>query len=118
MYERHDQPPVSQKMFLLRVARHVGFAVIVILASLGIGMIGYMTLEALAFEDAFLHAAVLLGGMGLVAPPASTTGKLFAGLYALYSGLVFLAVFGIILAPIIHRLLHKFHWDSTEADQD
>jgi hypothetical protein len=79
------------------------------------GMVGYACFEALSWPEAFLHSALLLGGMGLVAPPASSGGKVFVGLYALYAGLVFVAVAGIVLAPVLHRLLHRFHW---EAERD
>ena len=80
-----------------------------IAASLAIGMIGYHELERLNWIDAFLNAAMLLGGMGPVAVPTTTGGKLFAGLYALYCGLVLILVAGILLAPVAHRILHKFH---------
>lgn len=73
-----------------------------------------MSLEGLTFDKAFLHAATLLGGAGLTEMPAKSGAKLFAGVYALYSGLVFLATFGIIFAPVAHRLLHKFRWDDAD----
>lgn len=74
-------------------------------------MAGYMYFENLAWRDAFLNAAMLLGGMGPVDAPHSDAGKVFAGLYALYAGLVFLIVAGLIVAPIAHWVQHKFHWD-------
>ena len=83
-----------------------------LLGSLLIGMAGYAHYERLAWRDAFLNAAMLLGGMGPVASPQTAGGKLFAGLYALYAGLVFLVATGIVLAPVVHRLLHKFHWEA------
>ena len=76
------------------------------------GMIGYRYFEGLSWRDAFLHAAVLLGGMGLVEVPQTPSGKVFAGVFALYAGVAFVAVTGIVLAPIVHRLLHRFHWDD------
>ena len=76
-------------------------------------MAGYEYFEGLAWRDAFLNAAMLLGGMGPVETPQTPGGKLFAGLYALYAGLVFLIVAGILFAPGVHRLLHRFHWDAT-----
>lgn len=75
-------------------------------------MIGYRYFEGLAWRDAFLHAAVLLGGMGLVEIPETPGGKIFAGVFALYAGVAFVAAIGIVLAPIVHRLLHRFHWDD------
>lgn len=76
-------------------------------------MFGYSHYEGLSVLDAFLNSAMLLGGMGPVNPPATAGGKLFAGLYALYAGLVFIATAALVLTPIAHRVLHKFHWDTT-----
>ena len=81
------------------------------LASLGLGMAGYHYLEKLAWLDAFVNAALILSGMGPLGPLQTTGGKLFAGIYALYSGLALIAVTGIIFAPIVHRLLHRFHME-------
>jgi hypothetical protein len=83
--------------------------------SLLLGMAGYAYFEGLAWRDAFLNAAMLLGGMGPVDAPRTDGGKVFAGLYALYAGLVFLVAVAILLAPVVHRLLHKFHWDRDES---
>ncbi len=96
------------------MAVHFAGAILLILGSLAIGMAGYEYFEALAWRDAFLNAAMLLGGMGPVNPPLTPDGKLFAGLYALYAGLVFLIVAGLLFAPVIHRLMHKFHWDEAK----
>ena len=90
----------------------LGFGALLVLASLLIGMIGYRLTEGMPWIDAFLNAAMLLGGMGPVESPTTPGGKLFAGLYALYAGLVFLVVVGLVLAPLVHRLLHQFHWDG------
>ena len=83
--------------------------------SLGIGMVGYAYFEHLDWLDAFLNSAMLLGGMGPVNNPETAGGKLFAGLYALYSGLVFLVTVGVVLAPVLHRLMHVFHWNKDLA---
>lgn len=77
------------------------------------GTIGYRYFEGLPWRDAFLHAAVLLGGMGLVQIPQTPGGKVFAGVFALYAGVAFVAAIGIVLAPVVHRVLHRFHWDDT-----
>jgi hypothetical protein len=114
MYERRGTRPVPLRRFLGRLAAHFGVAIAVVLASLAAGMAGYAYFERLSGLDAFLNAAMLLGGMGPVESPATPGGKLFAGLYALYSGLVFLVVVGIVLAPMVHRLLHEFHWDGGQ----
>ena len=86
---------------------------LLIAVSLAIGMIGYHALERLAWLDAFLNAAMLLGGMGPVAVPITPGGKLFAGLYALYCGLVVIIAAGIILAPVAHRILHRVHLEES-----
>jgi hypothetical protein len=88
---------------------HFSVALLVIAGSLAMGMIGYGYFEGLGWLDAFLNAAMLLGGMGPVETPATPGGKLFAGFYALYSGLVFLVAAGITLAPVLHRVMHRFH---------
>ena len=92
--------------------RHVLVATALVLGSLVIGIVGYIHFEHLPWRDAFLNAAMLLGGEGPVESPRSEGGKLFAGLYALYAGLVFLVAVAIGIAPIFHRLLHKFHWED------
>lgn len=89
-----------------------------ILGSLVLGMAGYEYFEALGWRDAFLNAAMLLGGMGPVNPPQTPDGKVFAGVYALYAGLVFLIVAGILFAPVVHRMMHKFHWDEDSGGKD
>ncbi len=81
-------------------------------ASLALGMAGYRTFEHLSWIDAFLNAAMLIGGMGPVDLPRTVAGKLFAGCFALYSGLLVLVAAGLVLAPVMHRLLHKFHWSE------
>lgn len=91
---------------------HLGVAAGLLAVSLAIGMLGYMLLENLPWVDAFLNAAMLLGGMGPVNPPQTAPGKLFAGLYALYAGLVFIVTAALLFTPILHRLMHRFHWDE------
>lgn len=118
MYESRSEAPLPRARFLARMARHAGAALALVVVSLGIGMAGYEWLEKLPWRDAFLNSAMLLGGMGPVDPPKTDAGKVFAGLYALYCGLVFLVTVGVVLAPVLHRALHKFHWKrDTEASQ-
>ena len=112
MYESRKHPPLSRTHFARRLAWHVAGAAALVLGSLLFGMAGYSYFEGLAWRDAFLNAAMLLGGMGPVDAPRTDGGKLFAGLYALYAGLVFLVAAGLAFAPVLHRLLHKFHWDQ------
>ena len=91
---------------------HSAIAVSVLVISLGIGMWGYQYFEGMGWRDAFVNAAMLLGGMGPVRTDLSSDGKVFAGLYAMYSGLVVIAVAGLLLAPAVHRLMHRVHWDD------
>ena len=114
MFEPRAERPVSRAVFLRRLATHVGAASLLMLASLGGGMAGYAYFEHLGWIDSFLNAAMLLGGMGPVESPTTNGGKLFAGLYALYSGMVFLIAAGIVFTPLVHRLMHHFHWDDQE----
>ena len=83
-----------------------------VIVSLAVGMCGYHFLEKLPWIDALLNASMILGGMGPVDPVKSAAGKIFASLYALYSGLAIISVAGLLLAPVVHRLLHKFHVES------
>jgi len=113
MYETRRHPPLTRVRFLQRLARHIAGAGLLLLGSLLAGMAGYAFFEGLNWRDAFLNSAMLLGGMGPVDAPKTDGGKVFAGLYALYAGLVFIVVAGLVFAPVLHRLLHKFHWDET-----
>ena len=113
-YETRGTPPLPRRLFLRRLVLHATVSLLIALLSLLAGMAGYMYFEHLAWRDAFLNAAMLLGGMGPVNAPATDGGKLFAGFYALYAGLVFLIGVGIMLAPILHRMLHLFHWEQDK----
>ena len=110
MYETNKQPPLSRPGFWRRLCRHAAIAVGLILISLGVGIAGYCGFEHLSLLDGFLNSAMLLGGMGPVDMPKTDGGKIFAGLYALYSGLLILVTAGVVLSPVLHRILHKFHW--------
>jgi len=117
-YEHHSKRPISRAAFARRMARHLLLALLVTLLSLGFGMTGYMYFENLPWRDAFLNAAMLLGGMGPVNPPESPGGKVFAGMYALYAGIVFLLIGGVVLAPVLHRILHYFHWEEKREKDE
>jgi hypothetical protein len=112
MYESKAHPPIPREHFVKRVLLHFAAGLALLLLSLALGVVGYEHFEQLPWRDAFLNAAMLLGGMGPVDPPRTDEGKVFAGLYALYAGLVFLVAAGLIFAPVVHRLLHKFHWEQ------
>jgi hypothetical protein len=103
-----------RERFHNRLARNVLYALCIVLASWGAGIVGYHALERLSWIDSTLNAAMILGGMGPVNPVRTFGGKLFASFYALYSGMVFLFVVGMIFGPFAHRLLHKFHLELDE----
>ena len=111
-YEQRGQRPIPRVHFIRRLLAHFALAIILIFLSLALGIAGYEHYEHLSLTDAFLNAAMLLGGMGPVNPPATEGGKVFAGTYALFAGLIFLVVASIMIGPIAHRLLHRFHWDT------
>jgi hypothetical protein len=115
MYEHRAAPVLPRRQFVRRLALHALVAAGVVALSLGVGVVGYHYLARLSWVDAFLNAAMILGGMGPVDPLRSPAAKLFASFYALFSGVVFLATAAILMAPLVHRLLHRFHLD---ADND
>lgn len=114
MYESRQHPPIPRTHFMRRLALHFLMSLILLGGSLFVGMAGYAHYEQMHWRDAFINAAMLLGGMGPVNAPVTDAGKVFAGFYALYAGLVFLIVLAISLTPVIHRLLHTFHWEEDE----
>jgi hypothetical protein len=107
--EHRRQSLASGRTFLRRMSAFLAAALALILVALTIGMVGYHRLEGLTWLDAFLNAAMILGGMGPVAELHTRGGKLFAGVYALLCGLVFIGVSGLLFTPIFHRVLHRFH---------
>ncbi len=109
MYEHHKQPLAKNSVFAKRLALNGIIGLALLTFSLGIGMAGYHFLESLSWLDALLNASMILGGMGPVNPLQTAAGKIFASFYALYSGVVLLAAVGILVAPIFHRFLHRFH---------
>mgnify|MGYP001308362958 CR=1 FL=1 len=112
MYESRQHRPLHPRAFASRLIAHLALTLGLLGASLLLGIMGYMHYEQLPPIDAFLNASMLLGGMGPVNPPITPAGKLFAGCYALYAGLVFIVSAALIFTPIVHRVLHKFHWDD------
>jgi len=109
MFERRHEKLAPVSIFIRRMAESVAMAVILASVALFIGIAGYHWLAGLGWVDSLLEASMILGGMGPVKPLTTTEAKVFASGYALFSGLVFIAVMGIVLAPITHRMLHKFH---------
>lgn len=113
-FEHRSEPLLRSQEFVYRVMVSSAFGMIIILLSLAVGMAGYHFFEHLAWLDSFTNAAMLLSGMGPLEQPQTDAGKLFAGIYALYSGLAVILVAGITFAPVVHRFLHKFHLENTE----
>lgn len=116
MYESRRQPVLKPTQFLRRLFVHIATGAILIAASLAFGMWGYVQFESLSWLDAFLNASMLLGGMGPIHIPVTEAGKLFAGIFALYAGLVFIVVAALLLAPVAHRVLHSFHLEGSKRD--
>jgi hypothetical protein len=114
-YEHRGQPLLPRLEFLKRVVIHVSIGAGIIFGSLGVGILGYHILGGLSWIDSLVNASMILGGMGPVDPISRNAGKVFASFYALYSGIVFLLTVGIIIAPVAHRILHRFHLE-TEGD--
>lgn len=110
MYEHHKEPLISKQAFVRRLFFNIGLASIVLISSLSIGTFGYHYLAKLSWLNAFLNASMILSGMGPVNEIKTETGKLFASFYALFSGVVFISVISVVIAPVLHRFLHKFHF--------
>jgi ABC-type glycerol-3-phosphate transport system permease component len=115
MYEHHSRPLMPRPQFFRRLAKSIATAGGVIVVSLIIGMMGYHHFETMNWVDAFANAAMILSGMGPLTPLATNSGKIFAGCYALYSGLALVTTIGIIFAPVLHRFLHKFHLEDERS---
>ncbi len=113
-FEHRKQPLVSSSEFIRRVVIAFASALFLLGLWLLVGMIGYRCLAGLSWVDAFLNASMIVGGMGPVDLLKSDPAKLFAGLYAIFSGVIFLSVFGLLIAPIFHRFLHRFHLEAEE----
>jgi hypothetical protein len=116
MYEDRTTPPLPLRSFLRRLLGHLLVSTGLIALSLYGGMLGYEHYEKLPWRDAFLNSAMLLGGMGPVNAPVTNGGKMFAGIYALYAGLLFLLIAGVLLAPLIHRIAHRVHWERSDSN--
>lgn len=114
MFEKKHEPLLPRVEFLLRVARNFMVTLLIVAMSLSIGSLGYRVFGGLPWIDAVLNASMILTGMGPVNKMETTAGKLFSTFYALYSGIAFLTMMAVILAPVLHRLLHKFHLDQQE----
>ena len=118
MFERHHEPLLPWPIFVRRMLRYGFIGSLIIAVAWVIGIVGYAYFEGMSFIDALLNSAMLLGGMGPVDPLKTDGGKIFASFYAMFSGVIFLVSIGVFAAPIFHRVLHQFHIDPDEDDDD
>jgi hypothetical protein len=120
MFEHHKRKLASNKEFIRREIKYVGFSMIILTCSIGIGTAGYHSYGKLSWIDSFLNASMILTGMGPVDHLDTNGGKLFSAFYALFSGIAFLTFVGVLFAPIYHRFLHRFHLnvdDDHKSDE-
>lgn len=115
-YEHKRKPLLSTNQFYRRIANNILIALIIMICSIAIGIAGYMGLAHLGFTDALLNSSMILGGMGPVDPMPSDAAKYFASFYALFSGISFLSTVALLLAPAVHRALHRFHLETEEDE--
>lgn len=116
-YEHRTEALASRRTFLRRIAAHGGIAVVLAAVSLAVGMVGYRYTEGMSWLDAYINAAMILSGMGPAREVGTAAGKLFAGTYALFSGVVFLLIASVMVAPLAHRLLHGLHMADVPSDE-
>lgn len=115
MFEPKHHPLVPQHVFLKRLLRNFLFGLLIIAFSLGLGMWGYHHFEMMSWTEAYVNAAMILSGMGPIAPLKTDAGKIFAGSYALFCGIIFLVIIAIIFAPLFHRFFHAFHLSDEKT---
>ena len=115
-FEHRRQQVISRRRFAGRMLKAVGLWFVLTFAGLMVGMAGYAEFESMSVTDAYVNAAMILSGMGPIGELKTTAGKLFAGAYAIFSGLVIVIATGFVLAPIFHRVLHRFHVEIGKED--
>jgi hypothetical protein len=118
MFEPRTKPLLPRNVFVLRLLRSLAFALGILGVSLGLGILGYRYAAGLSWLDALLNASMILTGMGPVNELHTAAGKLFASFYALFSWVVFITSVAVLLAPLVHRFLHKFHFELENEDDD
>lgn len=118
MYEHRSHPLISKAAFRQRVWSHATHGLSILAVALGIGVAGYHFLGGLDWIDALLNASMILGGMGPIDPLHQTSAKLFASFYALFSGIVFIGIASVLIAPFAHRLLHRFHLENKQDQSE
>ncbi|MFM2202065.1 MAG: hypothetical protein RL040_1265 [Bacteroidota bacterium] len=112
MFENRSQKIISGRAFAARQLRFSLYSSLLVLFSLALGMVGYISTEGMSAIDGLLNASMILTGMGPVTPMTNDASKLFASFYALYSGIAFLTIIGLFIAPVAHRFMHKHHLDE------
>jgi hypothetical protein len=118
VFEHRHEPLLPARIFIRRIFACVGLALVIVAFALGIGVVGYHFTAGLTWIDALLNASMILAGMGPVNVLESDAAKLFASLYALFSGVVFISLMALLLSPIAHRVLHKFHLSDEDVNKD
>ena len=113
-FERRGQPVLPRRKFAVRMAIAIGLWMVLTVVGLAIGIAGYAGFEHMSFTDAYVNAAMILAGMGPLGELKTTAGKIFAGSYAIFSGLIIVIASGFVLAPIFHRVLHRFHVETKK----
>ena len=114
MFEHRSEPFLSRPQFLRRMANAGLIALSLVRVCLGIGVAGYRAFEHLGWLDSVLEASMILGGEGPIHAPTTPGGKLFASIYALFAGVVFISIAATLIAPVMHRILHRLHLDDQE----
>ena len=117
MFEDHHEQLAPVPVFVRRTLSYMGYSALFILFAVLIGISGYHWIAGFDWVDSFLNAAMILGGMGPINPLPTEGAKIFAGLYALFCGLIFVLAMGVVLAPLVHRLLHRLHLDANDRQE-
>ncbi|MEP6718716.1 MAG: hypothetical protein ABJB21_06230 [bacterium] len=114
MFEHRHEKLAPLSVFLKRMVGTASIGLVLLLITLLIGICGYHWLDGLDWIDSLVEASMILGGMGPINPLTNTSAKIFASVYALFSGVVFIALMGLLLTPVVHRLMHKFHLKDSK----
>jgi hypothetical protein len=113
-FEHQHHQLISRRRFAGRMVKAIGLWLAITVVGLAIGMAGYAAFEDMPLADSYVNAAMILSGMGPLGELKTTAGKVFAGSYAIFSGLVIVIATGFVLAPIFHRVLHRFHMETSD----
>ena len=116
MYERRHEQLATRSVFVKRIVASLVVALGIIVVALMLGIANYHFIAGFNWIDSLLEASMILGGMGPIKELPNDTAKVFASIYALFSGLVLIAIMGILLSPVVHRVLHRFHVDEKDVE--